>query len=152
MEGLTITRLAARHIDEVYALELECFSHPWTRAMIEHEMYSPLSVFWVAQADGAVAGYLDLMQVCGEGHIASVAVSPRLRRRGIAAALMRTVMRHAQQNALELLTLEVRASSAPARALYEGFGFRPVGLRRDYYESPREDAVIMTLYLTPDGR
>ena len=79
-----------------------------------------------------------------EGYILNIAVRPDCRRQQIASQLLEVFINFAQGNRLSFLTLEVRASNAPAIALYERWGFAEAGRRRNYYEYPREDAVIMT--------
>ena len=79
-----------------------------------------------------------------QGYITNVAVRPEYRRQGVASQLLEVFARFAQGRGLAFLSLEVRASNAAARALYEKHGYVQAGLRRNYYEHPREDAVIMT--------
>ena len=82
-----------------------------------------------------------------EGYIGNVAVRPAYRRRGIAGALLQALETLGREKALSFLTLEVRAGNAPAIALYEKNGYACVGRRPDYYDHPREDAILMTKYL-----
>ncbi len=105
-----------------------------------------LDRFSVAVEDGAVAGYAVLSSVLDEGSLDNIAVSPAYRRRGIADALLGDILRQAREQALASVTLEVRASNAPAIALYRKHGFAEVGRRRNYYEKPREDAILMTSF------
>ena len=79
-----------------------------------------------------------------EGNITNVAVRRDCRRQGVAAALLDALEAQGKERELAFLTLEVRQSNAPARALYEKLGYLQAGLRRNYYENPREDAIIMT--------
>ena len=132
-----------QHIPAVAALEREIFSDPWPEDMLLR-MRERITV----AAEGAsVVGYLVFSTVLDEGSVDNVAVAPAYRRRGVAGLLLSDAIRRAREDGLSLLTLEVRASNAPAAALYEGYGFREVGRRRDYYEKPREDAILMTLVL-----
>ena len=94
---------------------------------------------------GEVLGYAGLLVAADEGYITNVAVFPEYRRQGIAGELIKVFLRFARAHHLAFLTLEVRPSNAPAIALYEGFGFREAGRRRNYYDLPKEDALIMTL-------
>ena len=107
------------HLDEVAELERVCFPDPWSRNMLKDE-----------------------------GYILNVAVRPDCRRQGVAGQLLQVFLDFAKGNQLAFLTLEVRASNYPAIALYGSRGFRGVGRRKNYYEHPKEDAVIMTLDLT----
>ena len=133
------------HLDQVAELERICFSTPWSRNMLAEELENDLAAFLVAvDGNGDVAGYAGLQVVLDEGYIANVAVRPDCRRRGVARRLLRVFLDFAQAHRLAFLTLEVRASNAPAIALYEGLGFQTAGRRKNYYEHPKEDAIIMT--------
>ena len=121
------------HLDEVAELERVCFPDPWSRNMLKEELENDLAAFLV---------------VLDEGYILNVAVRPDCRRQGVAGQLLNVFLNFAKGNQLAFLTLEVRASNYPAIALYGSRGFRGVGRRKNYYEHPREDAVIMTLDLT----
>lgn len=137
------------HLDEVAELERVCFPDPWSRNMLKEELENDLAAFLVAlDEQGAVAGYAGLQVVLDEGNILNVAVRPDCRRQGVAGQLLEVFLNFAKGNRLSFLTLEVRASNYPAIALYGSRGFRGVGRRKNYYEHPREDAVIMTLDLT----
>ena len=147
-----IVPMNADHLDEVAELERICFSTPWSRNMLAEELDNALSAFLVAlDDDGRVVGYAGLQVVLDEGYITNVAVRPECRRNGIAAKLLQVFLDFAQANGLSFLTLEVRASNYGAIALYGSRGFRSVGRRKNYYEHPREDAIIMTKEFTTDG-
>ncbi len=147
-----IVPMTAEHLDEVTALERVCFSDPWSRNMLAEELDNDLAAFLVALDEkGSVAGYAGLQVVLDEGYILNVAVRPDCRRRGVAGQLLQVFLDFARGNQLAFLTLEVRSSNYAAIALYGSRGFRGVGRRKNYYEHPREDAVIMTLNLTGEG-
>ena len=144
-----IVPMTADHLDAVAALERICFSDPWSRQLLADELDNDLSAFLVAlDEEGQVAGYAGLQVVLDEGTVTNIAVRPDCRRRGVAGQLLEVFLNFARGNRLAFLTLEVRASNYPAIALYGSRGFRGVGRRKNYYEHPREDAVIMTLDLT----
>ena len=138
---------AARHLPQVERLEQRCFSVPWTEAQLRAQRPDDRHVFLVAERGDEVLGYVGLMHVLDEGYISNVAVSPDCRRQGIGAALIAELTRRAGRLELAFLTLEARASNAPAIRLYEKMGFRQVGRRKRYYQRPEEDAVLMTLFL-----
>ena len=138
---------AARHLPQVERLEQRCFSVPWTEAQLRAQLPDDRHVFLVAERGDEVLGYVGLMHVLDEGYISNVAVSPDCRRQGIGAALIAELTRRAGRMELAFLTLEARASNAPAIRLYEKMGFRQVGRRKRYYQRPEEDAVLMTLFL-----
>ncbi len=132
------------HIPQVAALEKECFSSPWSEAMLEDALFDPQASFIVAEdEEGNILGYAGLHVILDEGYIDNVAVERDARRHGVASALLDVFCRFGAAK-LAFLTLEVRASNAPAIALYEKYGFQRAGLRPKYYDKPREDAVIMT--------
>lgn len=140
-----IVPMTADHLDEVAELERICFPDPWSRNMLAGELDNALSAFLVALDDtGRVAGYAGLQVVLDEGTITNIAVRPEYRRQGVAHQLLAVFMNFAQGNRLAFLTLEVRASNYGAIALYGELGFRSVGRRKNYYEHPKEDAIIMT--------
>ena len=132
------------HIPQIAQLERECFSTPWTEAMLEEELFNPQASFIVAEdEEGNILGYAGLHAVLDEGYIDNIAVQPDARRHGVASALLDVYCRFGAVN-LAFLTLEVRASNQAAIGLYEKYGFQRAGLRPGYYQRPREDAVIMT--------
>ena len=145
-QQVRVVPMTHEHLDAVAALERACFSSPWSRAMLAEELDNAASAYLVAldAEDGGVVGYAGLLVVADEGYITNVAVRPESRRAGVAGALLDVFVRFAEGNRLAFLTLEVRASNYGAIALYGSRGFRGVGRRRNYYEHPREDAVIMT--------
>ena len=140
-----IVPMTADHLDEVAELERVCFTTSWSRNMLAEELDNYLSAFLVALDDNdKVAGYAGLQAVLDEGYITNVAVRPDCRRQGIAGKLLQVFLDFAKGNHLAFLSLEVRASNYDAIALYGSRGFRSVGRRKNYYEHPREDAIIMT--------
>ena len=133
------------HIPEIEALERACFSVPWTADQILSQLKDKTHEFLAAlDSEGKVLGYVGMMTVLDEGYIANVAVDPACRRQGIADRLIERLTGIAAARKLSFVTLEVRAGNRPAIALYEKHGFVPVGLRRNYYAQPKEDALLMT--------
>lgn len=144
--NVRVVPMTADHLDEVAELERICFSVPWSRNMLAEELDNLLSAFLVALDEGGrVVGYAGVQIILDEGYITNVAVRPECRRQGIAAKLLQVFLDFAKANRLAFLTLEVRASNYDAIALYGSRGFRSVGRRKNYYEHPKEDAIIMTL-------
>ncbi len=137
-----------RHIDDILELEKRCFSMPWTREQLVSQLPDDMHIFLTAEDEcGGAIGYIGLMYVLDEGYISNVAVSPEHRRQGIADMLLDELRLRAQAKRLSFLTLEVRQSNMPARDLYKKHGYTEVGLRRNYYSRPTENAVLMTLFL-----
>ena len=114
--------------------------------MLAEELENQCAAFLVAQdsVTGQVMGYAGLLVMADEGYITNVAVFPEFRRQGVAAKLIAVFENFARGNKLAFLTLEVRPSNAAAIALYKGFGFEEVGRRKNYYDLPKEDALILT--------
>ena len=134
------------HLDELERLERICFSRPWSKKMLAEELENQCAAFLVAEESvtGKVVGYAGLLVVADEGYITNVAVFPEYRRRGIAAQIIDVFCKFAQGNHLAFLTLEVRPSNTAAIELYHSFGFEQVGRRKNYYDLPKEDALILT--------
>lgn len=134
------------HIPQIAALERECFTDPWSEHLLEDALFDPQASFIVAEdgEEGNILGYAGLHAILDEGYIDNIAVAPDARRHGVASALLDVFCRFGAAN-LAFLTLEVRQSNAAAIALYEKHGFAAVGRRKNYYDAPREDAVLMTL-------
>ena len=141
---MTIVPMDRSHLKGVAELERLCFSTPWNEAALEEELYNDTASFLVAEGpDGTVVGYAGLHVILDEGYIDNVAVRPDQRRQGIADRLLEVFCRFGAAH-LRFLTLEVRPSNTAAVALYEKHGFREAGRRRDYYDAPREDALLLT--------
>lgn len=141
-----IIPMTSEHLDQVVEIEKICFSDPWSRRMLSEHLENECAATLVAQGeDGTILGYAGLLVVLDEGYITNVAVRPEYRRQGIAGELLGVFRRFAEGNRMAFLTLEVRDSNASARALYAKHGFSEVGVRKNYYDHPKEDAVIMTL-------
>ena len=130
-------------IASIVMLEGACFSDPWPEDFIARRLERIL----VAERDGFFLGYAAVDAVLDEGSLDSIAVTPEHRRQGAADALLDAARQWALARSLRLVNLEVRAGNAPAVALYKKHGFVQVGLRKNYYEKPREDAILMTLVL-----
>ena len=136
-----IRPMTAADVPSVAALEKLCFSDPWSVSSIASELDNPLSLWLVWEEDGTAAAYLGVQRVPPQADVMNVAVSPALRRRGIASALFAELERRLPE--IDELFLEVRASNFGAIALYRTLGFEQVGRRPNYYLDPREDALIL---------
>lgn len=136
-----IRPMTSADVPSVAALEKLCFSDPWSVSSIASELDNPLSLWLVWEEDGTAAAYLGVQRVPPQADVMNVAVSPALRRRGIARALFAELERRLPE--IDELFLEVRASNSGAIALYRTLGFEQVGRRPNYYLDPREDALIL---------
>ena len=137
---MRIVNMNESHVAAVAELEKQNFSEPWPEIAVRSELTNKLALWLVAVEDGVVAGYVGSQTVLQEADMMNIAVADTHRRRGIARMLVEELIR--RLDAYQL-TLEVRASNAPAIALYESLGFTQVGLRKNYYHKPKEDALIL---------
>ena len=138
-----IRRLVYSDLPSVLAIERRSFQTPWSLAMFVLELSKPSGICLGVSDERALAGYLVCSRYADVWHLMNVAVAPEQRRSGIATRLMERLFEEAGPGAR--YTLEVRASNSSAIAMYERFGFRPVGHRRRYYHDNGEDALIMWL-------
>ena len=135
------------NVDQIAEIEKACFSKPWSRQMLLDVLENLSASFIAAEAEnGVILGYAGLNVVLDEGYINNIAVLEEYRQQGVASALLEIFIRFSEANELAFLTLEVRASNAPAIALYTKYGFEEVGRRENYYEEPKEDANLTTRY------
>ena len=131
------------HVSQIAQLEAQCFSDPWSEKSIASELENPLSLWLVAEENGQVCGYVGSQTVLDESDMMNVAVDPRFRRQGIARALIEALIGELAKMGSRCLRLEVRVSNENARALYARMGFQQLGLRKNYYHNPKEDALIL---------
>ena len=155
MSGLRVEPMRAEDLDEVLAIERASFPHPWSRHAFLYELReNRVAHLWVARGPGEpgtpVVAYLCLWFIADEIHVTNFAVHPAHRQRGIGRQLMGTVLERYRQEGATRAALEVRPTNDEARRLYEGFGFRQVGLRKGYYFDTGEDAILMEARLGPD--
>ena len=140
---MNITEMNASHVPQVAQLEQLCFADPWSEKSIASELTSKWSYWLVAVEDDRVVGYIGSQSSIDESDVMNVAVHPDYRRKGIAENLINHLVEELKNRGSHALLLEVRASNAPAIALYEKLGFTQVGCRKNYYHNPREDALIL---------
>jgi len=132
-------------VPAVHAIERASFPVPWPEYAFKQEVQTNrLAHYYVVRAGDQTVGYAGMWLMVDEAHITTFAILPLWRRRGVGGRLMVELMRAARELDARVMTLEVRLSNHPARALYGKFGFRPVGLRPRYYSDNGEDALIMT--------
>lgn len=137
-----------QQLEQIEQIEKACFSLPWTIDQLRWQLKDTQHEFIAAMDErGRILGYVGMMYVLDEGYISNVAVAPEHRRLGIADALISKLMERSACLELSFVTLEVRCSNSAAMALYKKHGFIPVGRRKNYYDFPREDAILMTHFL-----
>ncbi len=141
---LTFSPLRPGHIEQMAQIEVECFSVPWSREVLEEELDNPYAHYVVCTDEqGAVLGYIGSRMVLDSADITNVAVRPPYRRRGIAARLVALMLEQMRAEGVTSVLLEVRESNLPAQNCYAAAGFTVVGRRKNYYELPKEDALLM---------
>ena len=140
---MIITKMKPEHVLQVASLEKLCFSDPWSEASVASELNNPLSLWLVAEENGVVLGYVGSQTVLDETDMMNIAVRPDYRRQGIANRLITELIAQLKNRGSRMLTLEVRSSNITAIALYDGYGFQQIGLRKNYYRNPKEDALIL---------
>jgi len=142
--GVVVRRLEPEDVDAVVAIETEAFTTPWRRETFLDLVDRPgLELLVMEERDAGVIGYAVLWCILDQGELANMAVAPSFRGRGLGSHLLARVLETARDRGVETVFLEVRASNERAARLYGRFGFAEVGIRRHYYERPREDALVM---------
>ena len=140
---MIISFMKPEHVAQIAELEQLCFTDPWSERSISAELESKLSLWLVAMEGERVVGYVGSQTVLGWTDMMNIAVHPDFRRRGIGEGLVAALEEELKKQGSQQLTLEVRASNESAKALYSKLGFREVGIRKNYYHKPREDALIL---------
>ncbi len=144
MNDVTILPMRKKHITKILEIEREAFTTPWTREMFRQEIEDDhLSRSYVAMDDGQLLGYLIAWFFRQEVHLLNIAVTASHQRRGIGGRMLRFLLDLAARGSKEVVTLEVRGSNWPAIELYQAFGFVRFGVGHQYYESDKEDALLM---------
>lgn len=140
---MEIRKMTDREVPQVAELEKLCFSQPWSEKSVAGELDNPLALWLVAMEGDCLAGYVGSQTVMDETDMMNLAVAPQFRRQGVGETLVNALTASLKELGSRCLTLEVRDSNGPARALYAKLGFVEVGRRRGYYRDPREDALIL---------
>jgi len=142
---VSIEPMRLEDVPDVHRIEAASFPTPWPDYAFKQEIQTNrLAHYLVVKAGDETVGYGGMWLMVDEAHVTTFAVLPEWRRRGVGGRLMLELMNLAKQLNARLVTLEVRLSNHPARALYGKFGFKPVGIRPRYYSDNNEDALIMT--------
>ena len=141
---LEVTRMRRRHLRGVMAIERRVYPRPWSPNLFLSEMQELSNrVYLVGRVDREVVGYGGLICYGDEAHVTTIAVDPDLHRHKVGTRLMHDLIQAAIGLGAEAVSLEVRVSNWGAQRLYGLFGFRPVGVRKNYYQEIGEDALIM---------
>lgn len=143
MSEIELDIMRVEDIEEVAEIEKAVFSMPWSKEAFEDTIQKDMTIYIVAKKQGKVAGYCGLWISFDEADIMNVAVDAKYRRQGIAKQMLSFLMEKAKEKGVERFTLEVRESNQSAINLYEKLGFKSVGLRKNFYSKPTENANIM---------
>ena len=130
-------------ISQVAEIERQIFSIPWSEKAFRNSMESDNTIYIVAKENNNVAGYAGMYLSFEEGNITNVAVNPLSRRKGIGEKIVRDILNRACEKGVRDVFLEVRETNSVAIALYEKIGFKEEGIRKNFYDKPRENALIM---------
>ncbi len=142
---MMIRTMKEKDLAAVHQIECSIFSKPWSMADFTDSIRSPENIYLVVEKQDEIVAYCGLWGVAGEGQINNVAVKQNLRGQGIGRAMLSLLIKLGRKQGLRAFTLEVRVSNLPAIALYRKLGFKDAGVRRNFYEAPAEDALIMWL-------
>ena len=142
-KDLLIRPMIKEDAEEASKIEASVFSMPWKTEDFIEMINAPYAYYYVAVHGEKIVGITGLRDIAGEGEITNVVVTPEYRRMGIARLLLTKALGKCEELGIEDVTLEVRAGNEPAIALYQSLGFEGEGLRPNFYEKPREDALIM---------
>ena len=135
------------HLDRIHEIETLSFASPWSMNAFREEVKNPVSHLWAMFLDDELLGYVCFWLVDREMQLATIAVHPSFRNRGMGRALLTKMIKTGLAERAESIWLEVRESNRTARTLYEKSGFEAVGKRRKYYSDNDEDAIVMSLAL-----
>ena len=139
-----LTPMRRRHLRSVLRIENQVYPRPWSLSLFLSELsLRHTRVYVVARVDSMVVGYAGLMLTGDDAHVTTIAVDPGWHRHQIGTRLLAHLAHQGVERGAKNLTLEVRMSNTPAQAMYEKFGFRPAGIRRNYYVETNEDALVM---------
>ena len=145
MEAINIRRMETSDAEEVSRIEQQIFSRPWSCQGFLDALSGGNAIFLVAESEERIIGYCGMYCAADEGEITNVAVDVSFRRRGIGKKLVEHLLMEAEDANIKNIILEVRISNEEAIRLYENMGFSVQGIRKGFYEKPKEDGYVMNL-------
>ena len=153
MQNLKILPATPQDAEEIAEIEKSCFSsQAWSQSMVRQTILNENSYFICAKISDQVVGYGGMYSAGPEGYVYNIAVKQQFRNMGLGTKLLCGLTEHSKVLGLEFLSLEVRRSNLAAVKLYEKLGFENLGLRKNFYEMPKEDEIIMTKYLVKNPK
>ena len=150
MKPFAISQLSPSHLEGVAELERLCFAEPWSRQALTLLLQDKNLGVVALDEQGTPIGYGGLLTVLDEGQITNIAVHPDHRKKGIGKAILEELINESRKRDIRELSLEVRQSNLPAKALYQSHGFEIAGIRKGFYRHPTEDGLVMILSLNID--
>lgn len=144
---MQIRKMEKKDITQVAALEAASFTMPWPAQAFAEQLQKEHTLYMVAEKEGRVVGVCGYIECCGDADICNVSVEKTYQNQGVATKMLTMLMEEGYTLGVEAYTLEVRAGNAAAIRVYEKLGFQTEGVRPNFYENPREDALIMWKYL-----
>jgi ribosomal-protein-alanine N-acetyltransferase len=141
---INIFPLTKEYIPLCAELDKECFSEPWSEGQFLESLENEYSLFLVAELYGIFAGFISVYIIFDEGQILNIAVSPIYRGKEIGKALILEAEKLSKEKNVKKLTLELRESNFSAKALYDKCGYTVDGIRKGFYDKPKENAILMT--------
>jgi len=140
---MEISKALLEDLDFVYAIESSCIANPWSKSSLMDALENENARYLVVKDKDEVLGFLGMWYGLDEAEITNVCVNEKHRRRGVCKMLLNGALELAKQDNIVKLFLEVRESNEVAKAAYLNFGFKSIGVRKNFYEKPVEDAVVM---------
>ena len=140
---MVIRNMQESDLTQVEAIEKANFSIPWSLESFRESMELEHTIYLVAEEDGNIMGYCGMYRVFNEGEIVNVAVAEAYRRKQVASKLLEQLFIHGNELQVDNFFLEVRESNEAAIQLYKKLGFIEAGIRKNFYEKPRENAIFM---------
>lgn len=142
---MEIRKMTEKDVVRAASLEAEIFSDAWSQKGFYDSLKNPDAIMLAAEENEEIAGYCCMYTALDEAEIVNVAVSPKYRRRGVATQMLSVLFEQFVPQGVSCVYLEVRAHNEAAKCLYESFGFRGIGVRKNFYEKPAEDAIVMQM-------
>lgn len=147
--GIHIRKMRTEDLNTVLPLERACFSRPWSEHSFLDAICSEQALYLIAEAAGVPVGYCGFFFAGESSDLCNMLVEEQMRKQGIGEMLLKEGFGMLKEKQVEMVFLEVRASNMPAILLYRKLGFEEIGIRRDYYEEPKENAILMSKNLFP---
>jgi ribosomal-protein-alanine N-acetyltransferase len=140
---INIEKAGSDNIEEMLRIEKKAFASHWNKQTFIDELSAENGYYIVAREGNKILGYAGFRHVLDEGHITTLAVHHKFRKKGIGRKLVEHLINDAKNKGLKKLFLEVRQSNIPAQKLYKRINFKIIDRRREYYQHPVEDALVM---------